>query len=71
VCADSATRLALDQAGVRLADVALLDIYSCFPSAVQIALQEMGLCASDRRDLTVTGGLWADRGCTIVVAVQG
>ncbi|KAF0184057.1 MAG: acetyl-CoA C-acetyltransferase [Caulobacteraceae bacterium] len=39
------------------ADMALFDIYSCFPSAVQIACAEIGIETSDRRPLTVTGGL--------------
>ena len=52
----SAARLALDQAGVTLHDVAMMDIYSCFPSAVQIALKEIGISATDPRGLTVTGG---------------
>ena len=32
-----------------------VDLYSCFPSAVQVAAQELGL--SEERPLTVTGGL--------------
>ena len=32
-----------------------VDLYSCFPSAVQVAAKEYGL--SEARDLTVTGGL--------------
>ena len=32
-----------------------VDLYSCFPSAVQVAAKEYGL--SEERDLTVTGGL--------------
>ena len=32
-----------------------VDLYSCFPSAVQIAAEEYGL--DENRDLTVTGGL--------------
>jgi acetyl-CoA C-acetyltransferase len=40
-----------------LADVAAFDFYSCFPSAVEIACQEIGLDQDDPRDLTVTGGL--------------
>jgi acetyl-CoA C-acetyltransferase len=34
-----------------------LDIYSCFPSAVQIAINELGIDIKDPRGLTVTGGL--------------
>jgi acetyl-CoA C-acetyltransferase len=46
-----------DMASRNLADVAFLDIYSCFPSAVEIACQEIGIAEDDPRDLTVTGGL--------------
>jgi acetyl-CoA C-acetyltransferase len=44
-------------AGKTLSDVAVFDLYSCFPSAVEIACQEIGLAEDDPRDLTVTGGL--------------
>ncbi|HYL73657.1 MAG TPA: acetyl-CoA acetyltransferase [Bryobacteraceae bacterium] len=47
----------LDMAEKSLADVAFFDLYSCFPSAVEIACQEIGLAEDDPRDLTVTGGL--------------
>jgi acetyl-CoA C-acetyltransferase len=46
-----------DMAQKKLADVAAFDLYSCFPSAVEIACQEIGLDEDDPRDLTVTGGL--------------
>ena len=48
---------ALAQAGKTLADVGFFDIYSCFPSAVQIACKELGISPDDPRGLTVTGGL--------------
>lgn len=48
-------RAALDLAGVGIDDVAHVDLYSCFPSAVQMGASALGLGA-DRR-LTVTGGL--------------
>jgi acetyl-CoA C-acetyltransferase len=39
-------------------DIDLVDVYSCFPSAVQIAARELGLPIGDAdRPLTVTGGL--------------
>ncbi|HEY8547190.1 MAG TPA: acetyl-CoA acetyltransferase [Acidimicrobiales bacterium] len=39
-------------------DVAHVDLYSCFPSAVQVAADELGLPVDDpARPLTVTGGL--------------
>ena len=50
-----AGRKALDLAGVGPDDLAHVDVYSCFPSAVQIAAKELGLGTD--RPLTVTGGL--------------
>ena len=46
---------ALELAGVGIDDVAHLDVYSCFPSAVQLALRELGI--DPGRQLTVYGGL--------------
>ncbi len=51
----TAGRAALDLAGVRPDELTFVDLYSCFPSAVQIAAAELGL--SPERQLTVTGGL--------------
>lgn len=48
-------RLALDLAGVGIDDVDLVDLYSCFPSAVQLGAQSLGLSLD--RQLTRTGGL--------------
>jgi acetyl-CoA C-acetyltransferase len=45
------------QAGIALDEISLFDIYSCFPSAVQIACNEIGLSPMDARGVTVTGGL--------------
>lgn len=42
-------------AGLGATDVSHVDLYSCFPSAVQVAAHELGLGAD--LDLTVTGGL--------------
>lgn len=50
-----AARRLFELAGRTVDDVAHVDLYSCFPSAVQIAAAEIGL-GLDRR-LTVTGGL--------------
>ncbi|HET8929133.1 MAG TPA: acetyl-CoA acetyltransferase [Acidimicrobiales bacterium] len=50
-----AGRLSLELAGVEAAELTTVDLYSCFPVAVQIAAHELGL--RDDRDLTVTGGL--------------
>jgi acetyl-CoA C-acetyltransferase len=56
----AAGRAALGAAGVGIDDVARFDLYSCFPSAVEIALSALGLRGpldGDGRPLTVTGGL--------------
>jgi acetyl-CoA C-acetyltransferase len=50
-----AGRQALDLAGIGADDLAHVDLYSCFPSAVQIAAAELGI--DTERPLTVTGGL--------------
>mgnify|MGYP000567732193 FL=1 len=53
-----AGRRALELAGVGIDDFAAVDVYSCFPSAVQVAAKELGLPLDDpARPLTVTGGL--------------
>jgi acetyl-CoA C-acetyltransferase len=51
------TRVALDMAGRTLDDVAAFDLYSCFPSAVEVAMKELGLSEDDPRPISVTGGL--------------
>jgi acetyl-CoA C-acetyltransferase len=49
---------ALELAGLGIDDVASVDLYSCFPVAVQIAAAELGLAVDDpSRPLTLTGGL--------------
>jgi acetyl-CoA C-acetyltransferase len=45
------------QAGIALDEIAHFDIYSCFPSAVHVACNEIGLDPLDARGVTVTGGL--------------
>jgi acetyl-CoA C-acetyltransferase len=50
-------KIALKQAGLTLDDIDSFDIYSCFPSIVQIIKKEIGLKDDDPRDLTLTGGL--------------
>lgn len=54
---EAATGRALSQAGVGVDDIDFFDIYSCFPSAVQMGLDALGLDTKERRDITVTGGL--------------
>ncbi len=50
----------LGASGHSVDDVARFDLYPCFPSAVQVAMDALGLKgprAGDERPLTVTGGL--------------
>jgi len=48
-------RRALDLAGVGIDDVEIIDLYSCFPSAVQLGAQSLGISLD--RQVTRTGGL--------------
>jgi acetyl-CoA C-acetyltransferase len=51
-------RAVLQHAGIALDDLAHVDLYSCFPVAVEIAARELGLAIDDRqRAPSVTGGL--------------
>src|SRR5262249_34389428 len=55
-----AGRAALDAAGIGLDDVARFDLYSCFPSAVEMALDSLGLAGpvgGDDGRWPVPGGL--------------
>ncbi|HZQ32922.1 MAG TPA: acetyl-CoA acetyltransferase [Mycobacterium sp.] len=53
-----AGRRALELSGCGIGDMEFVDVYSCFPSAVQVAATELGLPLADpQRPLTVTGGL--------------
>eukprot|EP01079_Euglenida_sp_SAG-EU17-18_P010184 gene10184-1838_t len=46
---------ALSSASLSVSDISLFDIYSCFPLAVEAAVQELQI--PPKRELTVTGGL--------------
>jgi acetyl-CoA C-acetyltransferase len=49
---------ALGHAGIGAEDLGPVDLYSCFPAAVQLAAAELGLPVDDpARELTETGGL--------------
>lgn len=48
-------RAVLDAAGVGVDDLGIIDLYSCFPSAVELAALELGLGFD--RELSVTGGM--------------
>jgi acetyl-CoA C-acetyltransferase len=48
---------ALAMANKSIDQIDFVDLYSCFPSAVQIARDELGIATDDPRPLTITGGL--------------
>lgn len=48
---------ALDMAGKSIDEMDHIDLYSCFPSAVELGCQEIGISEDDPRGLTITGGL--------------
>jgi acetyl-CoA C-acetyltransferase len=48
---------AFEMAKIGLDEVDFIDLYSCFPVAVQVAAEELGIALDDPRGLTVTGGL--------------
>jgi acetyl-CoA C-acetyltransferase len=48
---------ALAEAGVALEEIDLIDFYSCFPVAVEMACEMLGVDEADPRGLTLTGGL--------------
>ena len=55
ICAERCLGLA----GIDAEDVDLFDLYSCFPSAVQLAAEALGIGTDDPRGMTVTGGMAA------------
>ncbi len=50
-------RTAAATARIELSDVDAFDLYSCFPSSVEVARDSFDIGASDDRPLTLTGGL--------------
>ncbi|MBT7665518.1 MAG: acetyl-CoA acetyltransferase, partial [Rhodospirillaceae bacterium] len=50
-------RQALEMAGRGVEEMDYIDIYACFPVAVQMARDELGIAVDDPRPLTITGGL--------------
>ncbi len=55
--ADKVLDRALQQAAVQIDDIALIDIYSCFPCAVNAIANSLHLPRDGSRPLTLTGGL--------------
>jgi acetyl-CoA C-acetyltransferase len=54
---DRCVRSALDASGYAGEDLAGFDLYSCFPSSVEVAKESFGIHPGDRRPVTLTGGL--------------
>ncbi|CPZ13107.1 acetyl-CoA acetyltransferase [Mycobacteroides abscessus] len=52
-----AARKALNAGGLTTDDIRWFDLYSCFPSAIQMAAEALDVDPLDERGLTVTGGL--------------
>jgi acetyl-CoA C-acetyltransferase len=52
-----AARHALELAGITAADLATIDLYSCFPAPVFNICDGLGIAPGDQRGLTLTGGL--------------
>ena len=50
-------REAFEMANSDISEMSYIDLYSCFPSAVEIACKEMNIDINDQRNLTITGGL--------------
>jgi len=52
-----AAKAAFEAAGIGADDVGMFDLYSCFPCAVEMGAEAVGIALDDPRGLTVTGGL--------------
>lgn len=50
-------RAVFEAAGIGIDDIGHIDLYSCFPSAVQMGAEGLGISLDDPRGLTLTGGL--------------
>ncbi len=53
----AATSAALSAADLDVDDIGAFDLYSCFPCAVEMAVEALGIAPDDTRGLTTTGGL--------------
>ena len=54
---EAAYRSALAGAGIEAEQIGAADLYSCFPIAVWVAMDALGMSLDDPRPLTLTGGL--------------
>jgi acetyl-CoA C-acetyltransferase len=64
-----AGRAALEAAGVALDEIDLVDLYSCFPAAVEVQAAELGFDLA--RPLTITGGMTFSGGPYNNYSLQG
>lgn len=53
----AAAGAALAAAGRTIDDIGYIDLYSCFPSAVEMGAEALGVALDDPRGLTLTGGM--------------
>jgi acetyl-CoA C-acetyltransferase len=53
----TAVAATLAAAGAGVDEMSAFDLYSCFPCAVELAIEALGVAPDDQRRLTVTGGL--------------
>ena len=53
----AAAAAALSAAHLGVDEIGALDLYSCFPCAVEMAVEALGIASDDARGFTVTGGL--------------
>jgi acetyl-CoA C-acetyltransferase len=53
----AAGRAVLDTSEISVDDVEWFDLYSCFPAAVEVAIEALGLDPYDARGFSITGGL--------------
>lgn len=53
----AAIEQALAASGVAVEELGAFDLYSCFPVAVELACEALGIAENDPRPLTTTGGL--------------
>lgn len=49
--------ITFDRAGLSASDIDAMDLYSCFPSPIQLALDALGSGDDDERPVSLTGGL--------------
>ena len=54
---EAATAASGGGSSIGVDDIEVFDLYSCFPSAVELAMDALGIATGDRRALSVTGGL--------------